>query len=170
MFKKLLGKKVEGEVEEKTAETPFIPTVQTVESPEGIVLIVPEKAIEGSHIDPRLIVRTGKRGKTVSIKSPCVPECAGCDKQFKPTPYEGKKYCETNTDPKNVDPIYCKMYTDPGAMWKGLNINGKPKTCLVQVKPKAEKEEKKPLNPLKASKRHVSQISVATGSKESGKK
>ena len=119
---------------------------------------VPVRAV--ANIDPRLFVKTGKRGKTVFMKSPCVGECAGCDKQFKPVPYEGQ--------------TYCLKYSVPKAMWTGLNSNGLLKTCLVQSKPKPdEKDPNFKLNPLKASKRGVSQSSVpsATGSKEAkGKK
>jgi hypothetical protein len=47
-------------------------------------------------------------------------------------------------------------------MWTGLNPDGKPKTCLAVCKPRAEKEEKFKLNPLKASKRKASQQSRPT--------
>ncbi|MDP1629497.1 MAG: PxxKW family cysteine-rich protein [bacterium] len=91
-----------------------------------------------------LVVRIGK--ETI-MKNPCVGECAGCPKQFKPTPYEGKTYCEA--------------YPWPAVKWSG-------KICPFMYKPVAEKEQK--LNPVKASRRRVSQVSVATGSKESRKK
>jgi hypothetical protein len=94
-------------------------------------------------IDPRLIVKIGK--ETI-MRNPCVGECAGCPKQFKPTPYEGKTYCE--------------VYLWPAAKWTG-------KTCPFLYKPKPESESGRKVNPLKASKRGVSQqVAPAAGSKE----
>lgn len=101
-------------------------------------------------MDPRLIVKLGKRGKTSVVKLPCPGECAGCDKQFKPVPFEGKKYC--------------LAYIDPQAKWTS-------KTCPFMYKPEPEKEQK--INPIKASRRRVKQassVTVAAGSKESDKK
>ncbi len=107
---------------------------------------VPARAVE--NIDPRLIVKTGKRGKTVFMKSPCVPECAGCSKQFKPVlPEDGK--------------IFCLAYPEPMAKWTG-------KTCPFLYAPKSEKEQR--INPIKASRRGVSQVAKATGSKEAQRK
>ena len=102
---------------------------------------------EFKDLDPRLLVKIGNL--TINMKSPCIGECAGCPKQFKPTPYEGKTYCE--------------VYIWPAAKWSG-------KTCPFMYKPKEEKE--KNLNPLKASKRRVkrSAVAAATGSKESRSK
>lgn len=83
-------------------------------------------------MDPRLIMKIGK--ETV-MKNPCVGECAGCPKQFKPAPYEGKTYCE--------------VYPWPAAKWNG-------KTCPFMYKPKPEAENERKVNPLKASKRGIS--------------
>lgn len=136
-----MWKKIFGEKEEKVENV-----VQAVESIDNVPwepIEVPRKAVEESHIDPRLIVKLGKRGKTVFMKSPCEPECAGCDQRFKPMPPdEGKEYC--------------KKYPFPKKMWAGLNPDGKPKTCLARVEVKVGKKEegRKPLNPLKASKRN----------------
>lgn len=142
MLKKIFGKKKEVLESELEGATP-----------------IPEKAIEGSVIDPRLIVRLGKKGKTIVLKNPCDSEkCLGCPQQFTPTPPEdGKKFC--------------RKYINPKALWEGLNSEGKPKTCPFMYKPPVEKEQK--INPIKASRRRVKQTSVipaATGSKESGKK
>jgi hypothetical protein len=122
------------------------------ESKEVPIVEVPKKVVE--NVDPRLIVKTGKRGKTVFMKSPCVPECAGCDKRFTPIPPdEGKEYC--------------KEYPFPEKMWAGLNAKGKSKTCLALYEPKPEKEkDDKRLNPLKASKRKMSQSRVAVVTQE----
>ena len=112
-------------------------------------------------MDPRLIVKTGKREKMTFIKSPCVGECAGCPKQFKPVPPEDGK-------------TFCLVYPEPAAKWAGLNSDGKPKTCPFMYKAKAEKEQK--INPIKASRRRIKQaspvtaVSGATDSKESKKK
>lgn len=106
-------------------------------------------------MDPRMIYKIGKQEL---MKSPCVGECGGCSKQFKPTPYEGK--------------TFCLAYPMPSVKWTGFNIEGKPKTCPFMKKPEKEGEVK--INPLKASKRGIKQASqvvvAATGSKESGKK
>jgi hypothetical protein len=156
MFRKIFGKRSKELKVESIDNVPWEP----IEVPRKVK--VPEKAVK--NIDQRLIVKTGKKGKTVFMKTPCVIECAGCDKQFDPTPPEGGK-------------SFCKVYSDPRAMWAGLNHKGEPKTCLGVCKPKAEKEETKPkkLNPLKASKREAKQtpitdVSGATSSKESRKK
>lgn len=110
-------------------------------------------------MDPRLIVKTGKRGKTTFLKSPCVGECAGCQKQFKSAPPEDGK-------------TFCLVYPEPAAKWAGLNSDGEPKTCPFMYKTKAEKEQK--INPIKASRRRIRQtvipVAPATGSKESEKK
>ncbi len=101
-------------------------------------------------MDPRLIVKIGKRGKETIIKSPCVGECAGCQKQFKPVPCEGK--------------MYCLAYINPQAKWTD-------KTCPFMYKPEFEKEQK--INPIKASRRRIKQaspVAAATGSKETAKK
>jgi len=98
-------------------------------------------------MDPRLIVKTGKKGKTTFIKSPCVGECAGCPKQFKPVPPEDGK-------------TFCLVYPEPAAKWAGLNSDGKPKTCPFMYKAKAEKEQK--INPIKASRRRIKQTSPVT--------
>lgn len=86
-------------------------------------------------IDQRLFV---KIGKDTIVREPCVGECAGCQKQFRPTPYEGK--------------IYCEVYPWPATKWAG-------KTCPFMYKPKAEREAK--INPLKASKRRNRQVATA---------
>lgn len=107
-------------------------------------------------MDSRLMLFNGKE----LVKSPCVGECAGCEKSFKPIPFEGKRYCRT--------------YLYPAVKWTGLNPEGEPKTCFFMRKPKAEKEQK--INPAKASRRRIKQaspvtaVSAVTGSKESKKK
>lgn len=93
-------------------------------------------------IDPRLVVKIGKE---VILRNPCVGECAGCPKQFKPVPYEGKTYCE--------------VYLQPAAKWTG-------KTCPFIYKPRPEIESGRKINPLKASKRKVSRVAINAGSKE----
>ncbi len=100
-------------------------------------------------MDPRL---TYKIGKNEFMKSPCVGECAGCEKQFKPVPYEGQTFCLT--------------YSEPAAKWTR-------KTCPFMYVLKPEKDQK--INPIKASKRGVkfsvvASVAAATGSKESKKK
>jgi len=94
-----------------------------------------------------------KIGKQEFVKSPCVGECAGCSKQFKPVPPEDGK-------------TFCLTYLEPAARWTG-------KTCSFMYAPKPEKEQK--MNPIKASKRGikspiVATVAAATGSKESAKK
>ena len=101
-------------------------------------------------MDPRL---TYKIGKQEFVKSPCVGECAGCSKQFKPITSEDGK-------------IFCLAYPEPAAKWTG-------KTCPFMYAPKPEKEQK--INPIKASKRGikfsvVAAVASATGSKESQRK
>ena len=113
------------------------------------VVEVPAKAVE--NIDPRLIVKTGKRGKTVFMKSPCVGECTSCPKQFTPNPPEDGK-------------TFCLVYPNPATKWTG-------KICPFMYKPPAEKEQK--INPAKASRRMVRQaspVAAITGSKETAKK
>ncbi len=103
-------------------------------------------------MDPRLVVKFGKRGKMTAVKSPCVDKCAGCPKQFTPVPPEDGK-------------TFCRAYLKPAARWTG-------KICPLMYKPEPEKEQKK-LNPLKASRRGAkqpSQVAIATGSKKAGKK
>ncbi len=103
-------------------------------------------------MDPRLVVKLGKRGKMMAVKSPCVDKCAGCPKQFTPVPPEDGK-------------TFCRVYLEPAAKWTG-------KICPFMYKPEPEEEQKK-LNPLKASRRGVkqtSQVAIATGSKELPKK
>lgn len=102
-------------------------------------------------MDPKLMYKIGKQE---FVKSPCVEECAGCPKQFTPNPPEdGKKFC--------------LVYVEPAAKWTG-------KICPFMYVPKLEKEQK--INPIKASRRGIRQISpvatvaASTGSKESGKK
>lgn len=121
-------------------------------------------------MDPRLIYRertskkerqrTGQKEK-IYFRHPCVPECADCLNQFKPKPYEGKEYCET--------------YLEPADHFRAP-VDGRPETGKVcpfskLAKPKDDgKDSNFKLNPLKASKRGVSQVSAATGSRETGKK
>lgn len=125
---------------------------------------VPAKTVKGSAIDPRLVVKTGKRGKTVFMKTPCVVECAGCPKQFTPNPPEDGK-------------TFCSQYPNPAALWTGLNQKGEPKTCPGKWEPKKGTEEKFKVNPLKASKRGAgasktptAEVAVATNSKEARKR
>lgn len=100
-------------------------------------------------MDPKLMYKFGKKEL---VKAPCVGECAGCPKQFRPVPPEDGK-------------TFCLTYLNPQAKWTA-------KTCPFMYVPKPEKEQK--INPIKTSRRQIKQaaipVAAATGSKESEKK